>query len=85
MVLDTKVQDRVDRVWDKVDTEQDRVDKEWDIEEQRLLATFARPGVLCHPPPSCIRLWSRPIWITLRWQCHPNYLLSTLGQKDEKF
>ena len=47
MVLDMKVQDRVDRVWDKVDKEQDRVDKEWDIEEQRLLATFARPGLLC--------------------------------------
>ena len=45
-------QDKEDKEQDKEDREQDKEDKEWDMEEQRLLVTFAPPGVLSHPPPS---------------------------------
>ena len=56
-----RVLDKVDRVWDmveKVDREWDMVGRVWDIEEQRPHGAFAPPGVLCHPLPSCSRLWS---------------------------
>ena len=45
-------QDKEDKEQDKEDREQDKEDKEWDMGEQRLLVTFAPPGVLSHPPPS---------------------------------